>query len=135
MTSDLAVCTAAVYNRLLHNRIALHPDKSEASRVQSWKGDTFITVAGAPVKLSHSIKSLCVTIDENVTFDEHVRNVCKASYYHIRGLQHIRAAMSKDTACIVVSTIVVSRLYCNAILVGISEANLNTLQCIQNNLA
>ena len=43
-----------------------------ASRVQSLKGDTFITVAGAPVKLSHSIKSLGVTIKENLTFDEHV---------------------------------------------------------------
>ena len=40
-----------------------------ASRVQSLKGDTFITVAGAPVKLSHSIKSLGVTIEENFTFD------------------------------------------------------------------
>ena len=88
-------------------------------------------VAGAPVELSHSIKSLGVTIDENLTFDEHVRNVCKASYYHNRDLRHIRAAMSKDTACTVASAIVVSRLdHCNAILVGISEANLNKLQCV-----
>ena len=107
-----------------------------ASRVQSLKGETFITVAGAPVELSHSIKSLGVTIDESLTFDEHVRNVCKASYYHIHGLRHIRAAISKDTACTVASAIVGSRLdYCNAILVGISEANLNKLLCVQNTLA
>ena len=68
-----------------YNRLALNPDKSEAamygtaSRVQSLKVDTFITVAGAPVELSHTIKCLGVTIDENMTFDEHVRNVCKAS--------------------------------------------------------
>ena len=53
-----------------------------ASRMQSLKRDTFIMVAGAPVELSHSIKSLGVTVDENLTFDEHVRNVCKASYYY-----------------------------------------------------
>ena len=86
-----------------------------ASRVQSLKGHTLITVAGAPVMLSYSIKSLGVTIEENLTFDEHVRNVWKASYYHIRGLRHIRAALSNDTACIVASAIVGSRLdYCNA---------------------
>ena len=85
MTSNLAAFTAAVYDWLLHNRLALNPDKSEvamygtASRVQSLKEDTFITVAGSPVELSHSIQSLGVTIDENLTFDEHVRNVCKAS--------------------------------------------------------
>ena len=43
-----------------------------ASHVQSLKGDTFITVADVSVELSHSIKSLGVTIDENLTFDEHV---------------------------------------------------------------
>ena len=84
MTISL-VCTAAVYDWLLHNRLALNPNKPEAamygtaSHVQSLKGDTFIMVAGSPVELSYSIKSLGVTIDENLTFDEHVRNVCKAS--------------------------------------------------------
>ena len=77
-----------------------------------------------------------VAYNENLTFDEHVRNVCKASYYHIRGLRHIIAAMSKDTACTVASAIVGSRLdYCNATLVGISEANLNKLQCVEITLA
>ena len=140
--SNLAACTSAVYDWLLHNCLALNPDKSEAamygtaSRVQSLKGETVITVAGAPVKLSHSIKSTGVTIDENLTFDEHVRNVCKASYYHIRYLRHIRAALSKDTACLVASAIVGSRLdYCNTLLVGISEANLDKLEHVQNTLA
>ena len=55
-----------------------------ASPVQYLKRDTFITIAGAPVELSRSIG---VTIDENLTFVEHVRNVCNASYYHIRGLR------------------------------------------------
>ena len=83
-----------------------------------------------------SLKSLGVIIDENLTFDEHVRNVCKASYYHIRGLRNIRAALSKDTACTVASAIVGSRLdYCNALLVGIPEANLDKLQRVQNTLA
>ena len=54
----------------------------------------------------------------------------------MHGLRHIITAMSKDTACTVSSTIVGSRLnYCNAILVGISEANLDKLQVVQNTLA
>ena len=40
--------------------------------MQSVKGDPFITLAGAPVKLAHSIKSLGVTIAEKLTFGEHV---------------------------------------------------------------
>ena len=107
-----------------------------ASRLQSLKGDTSITVVGEAVKLSHSIKCLGVTIDENLTFDKHVRNGCKASHYHIRGLRHIRADLSKDTDCTVASAIVGSRLDdCKALLVGISEANLYKLQRVQNTQA
>ena len=57
VTSNLTVCTSAVYDWLRHNRLASNSDKSEAamhgtaSRVQSLKGDTFIMVAGAPVQL------------------------------------------------------------------------------------
>ena len=59
-----------------------------------------------------------------------------ASCYHIRGLRHIRAALSKNTACTVASAIVGSRLdYCNALLVGISESDLDKLQRVQNTLA
>ena len=137
-TSNLTACTSAVYDWLLHNILELNRDKSEAaiygtaSRVQSLKGDTFITVAGAPVKLS----SLGVKIDENLTFNGYVRNICQASYYHIRGLRHIRTALSKDTTLPVASAIVGSRFdYCNALLIGISETNLDKLQHVQNTLA
>ena len=42
----------------------------------------------------------------------------------------------KDTACTVASAIVGSRLdYCNALLVGISDANLDKLLRVQNTLA
>ena len=76
------------------------------------------------------------SLQENLTFDENVRNVCKASYYHIRGLRHIRAALSKDTACVVASAIVGPTLdYCNAMLVGISEVNLDKLRRVRNTLA
>ena len=84
--SNLAACTSAIYDWFLHNRLALNPDKSKAAmygtalRVQSLMGNKFIIVAGEPVKLSHSIKSLGVTIDETLTSDEYVPNVYKASY-------------------------------------------------------
>ena len=84
VTSNLAACTAAVYDWLRHNRLALNPNKSEAAmygtalRVQSLKGDTFITVADAPVELSHSMKSLGVTTDENLTL--RIRSKCMQGF-------------------------------------------------------
>ena len=112
VTSNLAAYTSAVYDWLFHNRLALNPERLEAAMfgtalcVQSLKGDMSITVAGASVKLSHSIKNVGVVIDENLIFDEHVLKVCR---FHITGLWHIRAALAKDTkdtACTVASAVI-----------------------------
>ena len=44
--------------------------------------------------------------------------------------------MSKDTAQMIVCSIIESRLdYCNTLLAGMSEQNLNKLQRVQNSLA
>ena len=51
-------------------------------RVQSLKSTTQVIVAGASIALSYHIKSLGVTIDK-LTFDQHSKNICKTSYFHI----------------------------------------------------
>ena len=79
MKTEKKTCVFSKVLYLMHLHLLEAAMYGTASRVQSLKGDTFITVAGSPVELSHSIKSLGVTIHENLTFDKHVRNVCKAS--------------------------------------------------------
>jgi len=71
-----------------------------------------------------------------MSFDHHVVNVCKAAFYHTRALRRIQKfiviADSKNIAAAVVG----SRLdYCNSLLYGVSGANLNKLQRVQNFLA
>ena len=62
--------------------------------------------------------------------------ICKACYFHIHELRHVRVTMSKDTAQMIACSIIGSRLdYCNALLAGMSEQNLNKLQRVQNSLA
>ena len=75
-------------------------------------------------------------MDQHLTFDSHVGNVCKAAYFHIRGLRHVRSAKSRETANTVACAIVGSRLdYCNSLLAGIFSKNLDRLQRVQNTLA
>ena len=73
---------------------------------------------------------------QHLTFDSHVGNICKVAYIHIRGLRHVRSAMSRETANTVACAIVGSRLdYCNSLLAGMSSKNLDKLQRVQNTLA
>ena len=80
-----------------------------------------------------TVKSSGVTIDSTLSFDQHVNNVYKAAYYHIRAIRHIRRCESVDDAEAVATALVSSRLdYCNSVLFGTSQSNLNKLQRVQN---
>jgi len=77
-----------------------------------------------------------VTLDSNLTFDQHVRNVCQSSAYHIRALRHIRKSIDENAAKSIAIALVGARIdYCNALLYGTSKANMKKLQRLQNSLA
>ena len=122
--------------------MALNPDKSEvamfgtAQRVDKVRQSASVAVAGVQIVLTDHMKSLGVTFNSHLSFDKHINNICRACYFHIRGLRHVRSAVSTDTAKIVACVIVSSRLdYCNALHAGMSESNLDKLQRVQNTLA
>ena len=78
-----------------------------------------ITVAVSPIKLQSSIKSLGVYLDSHMSFDKQVTEICKASYFHIRALRHIRSSLTTEAAKTIAVAIVGSRLdCCNSLLAG-----------------
>ena len=95
-----------------------------------------IRFADTVIPYTKSVRILGVTIDSHLTFDKHVTNVVQSCNYHILSLRHIRKLIDKDTAATLACSIVSSRLdYCNALLYGITNKNMNRLQRVQNSLA
>ena len=93
-------------------------------------------VADATVPVRTTVKSLGVTIDNTLSFNQHVNNVCKTAHYHIRAQRHIRRCVLVDDAKAVTTARVSTRLdYCNSVLSGTSQSNLNKLQHVQNAVA
>ena len=127
------------------NGLHLNPSKSEAiaffnprSKPLQTLAESveFISVAGSPIKLQTSIKNLGVYLDSRLSFDKQVSETCKASYFHIRALRHIRSSLTAEAAKTVATAIVGPRLdYCNSLLAGTSVSNLSRLQLVQNTLA
>ena len=71
-----------------------------------------------------------------MSFDRQVSETCKASYFHIRALRHIRPSLTTEACKSIAAAIVGSRLdYCNSLLAGTSVSNLARLQLVQNTLA
>ena len=96
-----------VHDWLLNNGLHLNPSKSETitfSNPRSKPLQTlaesigFISVAGSPIKLQTSIKNLGVYLDSRLSFDKQVSEICKASYFHIRVLRHIRSSLTTEAA-------------------------------------
>ena len=95
-----------------------------------------MNVSGAVIQPAPTVKSLGVTLDTHLSFDQHVDNVCKSCYYHIRALRHVRDSLPDDVAKTVACSIVTARLdYCNSLYYNMSSANVAKLQMVQNTLA
>ena len=71
-----------------------------------------------------------------MSFDKQVSETCKACYFHIRALRHIRPSLTTEASKTIAAAIVGSRLdFCNSLLAGTSVSNLTRLQFVQNTLA
>jgi hypothetical protein len=138
----LEECTLEVRDWFTRNGMLLNPDKSEVllvarkANAEKFARGTGVCVAGSNIAFSVQLKSLGVMLDQSLSFDQHVSNIVKASYFNIRSLRHIRPMLDKTVANTIACSIVSTRLdYCNSLLYGTSTGNLQRLQRVQNTLA
>jgi len=83
-----------------------------------------------------SIKNLGVIFYQSINMFEHVTSVCRAAYYHLQNIHRLKEFMTQETLVTVLHAFVTSRIdYCNSLLYGISDYNINHLQRIQNSAA
>jgi len=87
-----------------------------AVSAHSYSNLATVSVAGSQIPLADHIKILGVTLDKNLSMNNHVSAVCKSVHYHIRLLRHIRSSLSEDMAKMVACAVVGSRLdYANSV--------------------
>jgi hypothetical protein len=91
-----------------------------------------INISGSLFSLFDKISTLLVTLDSTLSFNLHVSNVCKASYFHLQTLGRIRPILTKDIALYIAVALVQSRLdYTNSFLYRTSSHNIKKLQHVQ----
>ena len=138
----LEECTIAVRDWFTRNGMLLNPDKSEVllvarkANAAKFAQGTGVCVAGANILYSVQLKSLGITLDQNLSLDQHVTNIVKSSNFNIRALRHIRPMLDRTVANTVACSIVSAKIdYCNSLLYGASAKNIQKLQRVQNTLA
>ena len=134
-------CLNSVNNWFLTNGLLVNPGKSDSifigTTVQTRKVDSSgVEMGGSKIPLSDKIKSLGVVFDQRLTFENHVKAVCRTCYFHIKSLRVLRPSLDTGTAEIIGRSIIMSRLdYCNSLLAFTSKRNIHRLQMVQNQLA
>ena len=85
---------------------------------------------------SDKCRNLGVIFYSDLTFKNHISDICRSSFYHIRQLRQIRASLDTNSSVLLASALVSSKLdYCNSLFYNLPDKSLNRLQLVQNALA
>ena len=121
-----------------HDKLLLNHEKSEflviGTRQQLSKVNiSSVTVGNSDIKKSSVVRNLGSYIDEKLSMNSHINKVCNASFYYLHNIRWIRKYLSRDSSETLVHAFVSSRLdYCNSLLYGLPQVQINKIQRIQN---
>ncbi len=82
---------------------------------------------------SSTVKNLGVILDSNLSFENHISNVTKTAFFHLRNIAKLRNMLTVSDVEKLVNAFMTDRLeYCNALLGGCPASSINKLQIVQN---
>ena len=134
----MEACLLDINEWMTQNFLLLNSDKTEIMVVgpKSLRHNLsayMLNIDGISITSIAVIKDLGVTLDSDLSFDAHIKNISRVAFYHLRNISKIRKMLSLHNAEILVHAFVTSRLdYCNALLSGCANSTLKGLQLIQN---
>jgi hypothetical protein len=118
------------------NRLTLNPNKTQfiwfGTRQQLSKLDFPLLAEKYPsFTFLSSVRDLGVVLDSTLTFSEHIANLTRSSYFHLRRLRAIRRSVSSSVFTSIIHAFICSRIdYCNSLLVGLPKVRLSPLQSV-----
>ncbi|XP_073767046.1 uncharacterized protein isoform X2 [Danio rerio] len=92
-----------------------------------------IQMDGATITASKMVKSLGVTIDDQLNFSDHISRTARSCRFALYNIRKIRPFLSEYAAQLLVQALVLSKLdYCNSLLAGLPANSIKPLQLLQN---
>ena len=125
-----------------NNKLQLNPDKTERILITSKHNQKSLSLPfsvdlnGTSIHLTSTVCYLGVTLDQNLSFQQHVSCTCQICYFKLGRTNSIRHYLSQDALKTLISAFVLSRIdYCNSLLAGCPKQLIYKLQKVQNNVA
>ena len=135
-------CVADIRLWMSDNLLKLNNDKTEVlvitsrdhiSKIQN----VSIKVGGCDISPgTEQPRNLGVLFDSTCSLKHHVNKLCKSLNYNIFSIGKIRKYLNRPSAEVLTNALVTSKLdYCNSLLYGVHDYQINQLQRCQNNAA
>ena len=134
-------CITDILSWMNSNKLKLNTDKTEVmkSGTDYWLKQVpnqSICISADNIDFKSSVKYLGVTLDETLSMEDHIGNVCRSNFLTLKQLSSVRNCLSDTAMATLVNACITSRLdYCNSVLFGVSSEQLHRLQLVQNNAA
>ena len=130
--TQLELCIADVCKWMTENAPRLNEEKTDfiifAAHTNQYSTPS-LCIGESVINPSESIKILGVILENRLTMQKHMTNICQSSYMHIRKINSIRRYLSEQATLILINSTVLIRLdYCNSVYVGLPQTSLHKLQ-------
>ncbi len=135
---QLRECIKDICEWMTTNALKLNQDKTELIVFSKSTEPQIIEIkiGDDMIQSSSTIKVLGVTLDSNITLNQHISNTCRSIYMNIRKIRRIKPYLSNCALRILIQHMVISRLdYCNSLYNGLTVKAMNKLQLSQNTAA
>ncbi len=94
-----------------------------------------IQLDSSTITPSKTARNLGVVIDDKLTFSDHIAKTARSCRFALFNIKKIRPFLNEHASQLV-QALVLSRLdYCNALLAGLPDSSIKSLQLIQNTAA
>ena len=130
-------CIQDVQLWMVANKLKLNGDKTEllvlTARQHPQPPLDSITIGADVIKASKSAKNIGVWLDSVLSMDVQINNICKTAFFHLRNIAKIRKFLTHRQCEILIHAFISSKLdYCNVLLSGLQQSQINRLQHVQN---
>uniref|UniRef100_A0A669EGD2 Reverse transcriptase domain-containing protein n=1 Tax=Oreochromis niloticus TaxID=8128 RepID=A0A669EGD2_ORENI len=134
----LQECLKDIKTWMAANFLLLNSDQTEVivlgpENLRNMVSKQILTLDGITLASSNAVRNLGVIFDQDMSFNAHIKQICKTAFFRLRNISKIRNILTRSDAKKVVHAFITSRLdYCNSLLSGSPKNSLKSLQLIQN---
>ena len=133
-------CAKDIISWMMNNKLVCNSSKTEvihfSSRHLPSQAIRSIHIDDNLILTKSDVRDLGVRLDNHLTMDIHIKNICKSAAIALRRIGNIRKYLDMGNTERLIHAFVTSKIdYCNSLLYGLPEKYLGKLQRIQNSAA